>query len=143
MKVILYNKKANFNYEILDKFEAGIELKGTEVKSIMNNNINIEDAYVVIKKGELYVINMNISPYEHGNIHNVDSTRNRKLLMHKKEILKLEYRIKKEALTMVITMVYAKGKHIKVEIALAKGKKLHDKRETIKKRDLDRRLSDY
>ncbi len=143
MKVILYNKKANFNYELLDKYEAGIELKGTEVKSIMNNNINIEDAYVVIKKGELFVINMNISPYEHGNIHNVDPTRNRKLLMHKKEILKLEYRIKKESLTMVITKVYAKGRNIKVEIALAKGKKLHDKRETIKKRDMRKMKKDW
>ncbi len=143
MKVILYNKKANFNYELLDKFEAGIELKGTEVKSIMNNNINIEDAYVVIRKQELFVINMNISPYEQGNIFNVEPNRTRKLLMHKKEIIKLEYRLKKEALTMVITKVYAKGKHIKVEIALAKGKKLYDKRETIKKRDLDRKLSSY
>ena len=143
MKIIITNKKANFNYFLLDKYEAGIELKGTEVKSIFNNNLNIEDAYVTIRNDEMYVINMHISPFENGNIFNVDPLRTRKLLMHKKEILKISHKIKKESLTIVITKVYFKGRKIKLEIALAKGKKLYDKRETIKKRDNDRKLSKY
>lgn len=142
MKTIIVNKKANFNYFLLDKYEAGIELKGTEVKSIYNNNINIEEAYVNIKINEMFVNNMHIAPFEQGNIFNVDPVRKRKLLMHKKEILRIKHKIEKESLTIVITRLYWKGKKIKAEIALAKGKKLFDKRETIKKRDNDRRLKD-
>ncbi len=142
MKIIIVNKKANFNYFLLDKYEAGIELKGTEVKSIYNNNVNIEEAFINIKKNEMFVNNMHIAPFEQGNIFNVDPLRKRKILMHKKEILKIEHKLKKESLTIVITKLYWKGKKIKAEIALAKGKKLYDKRETIKNRDNDRRLRD-
>lgn len=142
MKTIILNKKANFNYFLLDKYEAGVELKGTEVKSIFNNDVSIEEAFINIRKGEMFINNMHISPFEQGNIYNVDPLRKRKLLMHKKEILKIEQKIKKESLTIVITKLYWKGKKIKAEIALAKGKKLFDKRETIKKRDNERRLRD-
>lgn len=143
MKTIIVNKKANFNYFLLDKYEAGIELKGTEVKSIYNNNVSIEEAFVNIRKNEMFINNMHIAPFDQGNIFNVDPLRKRKLLMHKNEILKIEHKLKKESLTIVITKLYWKGKKIKAEISLAKGKKLYDKRETIKKRDNDRRLKDF
>ena len=138
MKILVVNKKLNFNYVVIEKIEAGIELKGVEVKSIHLNNANISDAYVIFKKNEAFILNMNIAPYLHGNIFNVDPLRTRKLLLHKKEILKYELKIKKEGLTMIPSKIYWKNNKLKVEIALAKGKKIHDKRESIKERDQKR-----
>lgn len=138
MKIILVNKKINFNYEIIEKIEAGIELKGVEVKSIHLNNANISDSYVVFKRNEAYVLNMHIAPYSHGNIYNVDPLRTRKLLLHKHEIIKYQLKIKKDGLTMIPNKLYWKNNKLKMEIALAKGKKVHDKRQSIKERDQKR-----
>ena len=136
MKIILKNKKASFNYFILDKYEAGIELKGVEVKSIYNKKVSLDESYVSISKGEVWIVNMHVSPYEQGNRYNQDPLRKIKLLLHKKEILKISTKIKKEGLTIIPTMVYWSGRKIKVEIGLAKGKKLHDKRESLKKKEI-------
>ncbi len=136
MKIILKNKKASFNYFILDKYEAGIELKGVEVKSIYNKKFSLDESYISISKGEVWIVNMHVSPYEQGNRYNQDPLRKRKLLLHKKEILKISTKIKKEGLTIIPTMVYWSGRKIKVEIGLAKGKKLHDKRESLKKKEI-------
>ena len=136
MKIILKNKKASFNYFILDKYEAGIELKGVEVKSISIKKVSLDESYVSISKGEVWIVNMHVSPYEQGNRYNQDPLRKRKLLLHKKEILKISTKIKKEGLTIIPTMVYWSGRKIKVEIGLAKGKKLHDKRESLKKKEI-------
>lgn len=138
MKILVVNKKLHFNYEVLEKIEAGIELKGVEVKSIHLNNANISDSYVIFKRNEAYILNMNIAPYSHGNIYNVDPLRTRRLLLHKSEILKYQMRIKKESLTMVPSKIYWRKNKLKVEIALAKGKKQFDKRQTIKDRDNSR-----
>lgn len=138
MKVILYNKKLNFNYQVIEKIEAGIVLKGVEVKSIHLNNANISDAYVIFKRNEAYILNMHVAPYSHGNIYNVDPLRTRKLLLNKREILKYQLKIKKEGLTMVPSMLYWKKNKLKVEVALVKGKKVHDKRESLKDRDQKR-----
>lgn len=138
MKIIAQNKKAFFKYNILESFEAGIELKGTEVKSIHQGNVSINEAYVIFKKNEAYILNMHVAPYEHGNIFNVDPYRTRKLLLHKNEIIKLIFLLKKESCTIVPLKIYWKKSKIKLEIALVKGKKNFDKREDIKKRDLER-----
>ncbi|MDE6894027.1 MAG: SsrA-binding protein, partial [Malacoplasma sp.] len=135
MKILVVNKKLNFNYSVIEKIEAGIELKGVEVKSIHLNNANISDAYVIFRRNQAYILNMHIAPYSHGNIYNVEPLRTRKLLLHKKEIIKYQNKIKKEALTMVPSKVYWKRNKLKVEIALVKGKKVFDKRESIKDRD--------
>ena len=135
IKIISTNKKAHFNYFLSDFLECGIELSGTEIKSIKNHGCSINEAFVVIKNLEAFVINMNIAPYEKGNIYNHDPLRNRKLLLHKYEILKLNNKIIKDGFTLIPTKVYLKKGRAKVEIALGKGKKLYDKRETIKKRD--------
>ena len=120
--------------------EAGIELKGTEIKSLRVTGATIGDSYIVIRQGEAEIINMYIKPYDHGNLFNHDPLRNRKLLLHKKEIRWLEMKMRQEGFTVVPTKIYFRGGKAKVEIALAKGKKLYDKRETIKKRDLQREL---
>lgn len=143
MKVIVTNKKANFNYTIIDTYEAGIELKGVEVKSIQKGNVSINEAYIMFKKNEAYVLNMHVAPYEHGNIFNVDSNRTRKLLLHKHEIIKLEFERKKESVTIVPLKIYWKKNKIKVLIGLAKGKNLVDKRNTIKERDQKRETKKY
>ncbi|MCF0217853.1 MAG: SsrA-binding protein [Malacoplasma sp.] len=135
MKILVVNKKLHFNYEVIEKIEAGIVLKGTEVKSIHLNNANISDAYVIFRKGEPFILNMHIAPYSHGNIYNPDPLRTRKLLLNKKEIIKLSYKIKKEGLTIVPSKIYWSKNKLKVEIALVKGKKLFDKRQAIKDRD--------
>lgn len=135
MKILTTNKNANRNYEILDKYEAGIELFGTEVKSISKANCSINEAYITFIHNEAFIINMHVAPYEHGNIQNKDPYRNRKLLLNKREILKIDFQHKKDRLTVIPLKVYwSKGK-IKIEIALARGKKLHDKREDMKKKD--------
>ena len=129
------NKKAYFDYEILEEIEAGIVLTGTEIKSIRAGKANLKDSYAVLKKNEIFLLNTHISHYEQGNIFNHDETRSRKLLLHKKEILKLKEKLELKGLTLVPLKIYIKGNYAKVLIGLAKGKKLYDKRETMKKRD--------
>lgn len=145
-KNITTNKKAYHEYFIEEKFEAGIELKGTEVKSIRAGGINLKDGFCSFKNGEIFVINMHISPYDKGNIFNVDSTRTRKLLMHKKEILRLYGLTQQDSYTIVPLSVYFKDSNVKLCIGLAKGKKLHDKRQSIAakdaKRQMDRAIKD-
>ena len=135
------NRKARFNYEILGKYETGIELLGTEVKSVRNGQMSLEGAFVIARGGEAYLINANIPPYQPANApKDYDPLRNRKLLLTKKEITKLADSEKNKSLTIVPISVYNKGRKIKVEIALVKGKKKFDKRETLKKRDTDREI---
>ena len=146
VKIVSNNKKAYHEYFVLEKFEAGIELVGTEVKSIRAGRINLKESWCMIKNGELFVNGMHISPYEQGNIFNKDPFRVRKLLMHRKEIDRLFGKIKQEGLTLIPTSVYFKNSKVKVEIGLCKGKNLHDKRETLAKkqaaRDIDRALKE-
>lgn len=137
---IANNKKANHLYFIEDTYEAGIELKGTEVKSIRAGQVNLKDSYCDIKNGEIFVHNMHISPYEQGNIYNVDPVRKRKLLLHKSEILRLEKVKTQDGYTIIPLKVYLKRGKVKVLIGKAKGKKLWDKRDTIKKREVDKKL---
>lgn len=139
-KLIAQNKKARHEYFILETYECGIELFGTEVKSIRAGKVNISDAYASIDNGEVWVKAMNISPFEQGNIFNRDPLRNKKLLMHKHEILKLSQKIKEKGFSLVPLKVYLKGSRVKVELALVQGKKLYDKRETIAKRDAQREM---
>ena len=136
----IINRKARFDYEIEDEYEAGIVLKGTEIKSIRNGKANIKDSYAIIKNNELYLLNSNVSIYEEGNRFNHEETRTRKLLMHKREILKLKDKIEKEGYTLIPLRMYFKGSRLKVLIGLAKGKKNYDKREAIKKRDTEREM---
>ncbi len=143
MKILFPNKKIKFNYFILDTYECGIELKGTEVKSILMASANIDEAFVIIRHNEAYVINMYVAPFKEGNINNVDSNRNRKLLLHKDEIIKINYKLKKDRLTLVPTKVYLNNGKIKLEIAICKSKKAPDKREDIKKRDANRERLKY
>ena len=141
IKIIATNKKAHFNYFLSDFLECGIELKGTEIKSLRVNGASIGDSYVVIRNGEAEIINMHIKAYEQGNIFNHDPLRNRKLLLHKREIRNIEMKINREGYTVVPTKIYLSKGKAKVEIALAKGKKNYDKRETIKKRDIEREIA--
>lgn len=136
----IQNKKAKFDYEIIDTYEAGIVLTGTEIKSIRAGKAQLKDSYAVIRNGEVFLLNMHISHYEQGNIFNHDETRTRKLLFHKKEILKLRDKVEVEGLTLVPIKLYFKGNKAKILIGVAKGKKTYDKREAIKKRDIDRDL---
>ncbi len=138
---ICENRKAFHEYFVLDTYEAGIKLTGTEIKSVRNHKVNINDSYVHIKNGKVMIINMNIAKYDFGNIFNHDETRQRELLMHKHEILKLSNKVKLDGCTLVPIKVYLKGSLCKVEVALCKGKKLHDKREELKKKDVERRLA--
>ena len=138
IKIISQNKKAHFNYFLSDFTECGIELKGTEIKSLRVNGATIGDSYIVIREGNAEIINMYIKPYDHGNIFNHDPLRSRRLLLHKKEIKWFEIKMKQGGFTVVPTKIYLSKGKAKVEIALAKGKKLYDKRETIKQRDLQR-----
>ena len=138
--VEINNKKARFNYYLDKNYECGIVLKGTEVKSIRKGSASLGDAYVTIKKGELYLVNMYIAKYKDGTIYNHDELRDRKLLMHKNEIKRLGQELKSSGVTLVPVKIYIKGGKVKVEIALARGKKLYDKRRTIKERDLERGL---
>lgn len=133
--VIARNKKANFDYFILDKYECGIALEGNEVKSIRAGKVSIKESYVKIMHSELYILNMHIKAYEFSNVNfKIDETRTRKLLVHKKEIRKLKEKIQEKGLTLVPLSVYTNGKYIKIEIALVKGKKNYDKRETLKQK---------
>lgn len=141
MKVICTNKKANFEYFVLEKYEAGIKLTGTEIKSVRAGKCNINDAYVVIRNNKPYILNMNISKYDNGNIFNHDETRSRELLLHKHETIKLATKVKLEGLALVALKAYFEGSLLKIEIALCRGKKLTDKRETIKERDSKRNIA--
>lgn len=140
IKLIANNKKAFHDYFIDEKYKAGIELFGTEVKSIRMGKCSIKEAFIRIEKGEVYITGMHISPYEKGNIFNKDPLRCRKLLLHKNEILKLKGKIAEKGFTLVPLQVYFKGSLVKVEIGLARGKKLYDKRADIAKRDQRREL---
>ncbi len=135
IKLLANNKKARHEYFIEEVYECGIELVGTEVKSIKKGKVSIKESYCMIENMEVYVYSMNVSPYTEGNIFNVDSLRKRKLLMHKSEIRKLIGKTKEKGYTLIPLRVYEKNGLIKVEIALAKGKNLYDKRDTLKKRD--------
>ena len=132
------NKKAYFDYFIQKEIECGIALTGTEIKSIRKGSANLRDTYARVKNNEMYIINMFISKYEDGNQFNHDERRQRKLLLHKKEILKLSQEVKEQGLTLIPLKLYFKDNHAKILLGLCKGKKLYDKRETIKQRDLDR-----
>lgn len=135
------NKKAYHDYFILETYEAGIVLQGTEIKSIRVNGANIKDSYAIVKNGEVFLLNMHISHYEQGNIFNHDETRTRKLLLNKKEIKKINDKITLEGHTLIPLKLYFKGGRAKVLIGVAKGKKNFDKRETIKERDIKRELA--
>ena len=140
IKNIAQNKKARHDYFIEETYEAGIELFGTEVKSIRQGKINLKDSYAAIYKGEVYVYNMHISPYEKGNIFNKDPMRTRKLLLNKYEINKLIGYVQQKGYTLVPLSVYFKGSLVKIELAVAKGKQLHDKRQAIAERDAKREM---
>ena len=137
-KDIVNNRHAYHEYHILDTYEAGIVLLGTEVKSVMEARIQLKDSYVSVRDGELWLFNAHISPYSHGNKQNHEPLRTRKLMLHKREIEKLERETVVKGMTLVITRVYWKNGRIKFEIGVAKGKKLYDKRETVKERTIEK-----
>lgn len=139
-KYAAQNRKARHDYFVEETYEAGIVLSGTEVKSIRAGTVNMKDSYCYIEEGEMFVTGIHISPYEKGNIFNLDPLRDRKLLMHKKEILKLFMKIGKEGYTLVPLSVYFSGSRVKMEIGLCKGKKLYDKRETEAKKQAERTI---
>lgn len=139
-KIIAINKKAHHDYSIEQTFEAGISLVGTEVKSIRMGKVNIKDSYAYIKNGEVFLSGMHISPYEKGNIFNVDPERDRKLLLNKHEINRLYGMLNQKGYTLIPLSIYLKGRWVKIELGLAKGKKLYDKRAEIAKRDAKREI---
>ena len=138
VKLLLLNKKARFNFFIDETLECGIELQGTEVKSLRENRFSFGDSYARIKDGQLYLVGFHISPYPFGNLHNHEPDWDRKLLVHKEEIRKLRKKVEEKGFTLVPIKVYLKNGLIKVELGICRGKKLYDKRETIKQRDLER-----
>ena len=140
IKQVAKNSKAYHDYFIEDRFEAGIELAGTEVKSIRMGNVNLKDSFCIIKDGEISVLGMHISPYEKGNIFNKDPRRTRRLLMHKREIMRLFGKIKQDGYSLVPLSIYFKGPRVKLEVGLARGKKLYDKRDSAAKRDAKREI---
>ena len=140
VKQVARNQKAYHDYFIEEKFEAGIELAGTEVKSIRMGNVNLKDSFCLIKDGQLSVLGMHISPHEKGNIFNKDPRRPRRLLMHKREIMRLFARIKQDGYSLIPLSVYFKGPRVKLSLGLARGKKLYDKRESAAKRDAKREM---
>ena len=137
-KIIAQNKKAWHEYFVDEKYEAGIALYGTEVKSIRAGKVNLKDAYCDIKDGEIFVMGMHVSPYEQGNIFNKDPLRDKKLLMHKKEIMKLHGLVSQKGFTLIPLSLYFSGSHVTVEVGLCRGKKMYDKRDDAAKRDADR-----
>ncbi len=141
MGIVATNRKARFNYEILEKIEAGISLKGTEVKSVRNKNVSIEESYAQIKNDEVFLYNLHISPYEQGNRENHDPIRVRKLLLHRHEIKKLIAKIQQKGLSLVPLSIYTRKGIIKVELAVARGKRLVDKRESLKKKAVEREIA--
>lgn len=137
----IVNRRVKHDYFIIDTYEAGIALTGTEIKAVREGSVNIKDCYGRVKNGEVYLINMYIGEYKEGNIFNHDETRSRKLLLHKKEIKKIDDAISKEGLTIVPYKLYFKKNLLKVELCVCKGKKNYDKRETIKQRDIQRDIA--
>lgn len=141
-KTISENRKAKHDYFIIESYEAGVELAGTEVKSLRNSGVNLKDSWCSIDKGELFVKGMHISPYSHGNIFNPDPMRVRRLLMHKKQIMQLLGKVQREGLTLIPISIYFKGSRVKIQVGLCKGKKLYDKRDDMAersaKRDIER-----
>ena len=140
IKIAAQNRKAHHDYFVEDRYEAGIELAGTEVKSIRQGNVNLKDSFCIIKDGQMSVLGMHISPYEKGNIFNKDPRRPRRLLMHKREILRLFGKVKQDGYALIPLTIYFKGPRVKLEIGLAKGKKLYDKRDTAAKKDAKREM---
>lgn len=140
IRIIAKNKKAAFDYFIITKYEAGISLYGTEIKSIRQGKVNLKDSYCEIDGGEMFVLGMHISPYEKGSYFNKDPLRPKKLLMHKKEIMTLLGKVKQDGLTLIPLSLYFKGSKVKVELGLCKGKKLYDKRDTIARKESDRAI---
>lgn len=140
MKPIATNKKASHDYHLEDKYDCGIVLKGTEIKSIRAAKVNIKDSYCLIRNGEMFIMNMHISKYNHGNVFNHDETRSRKLLLHKKQITKIENKVNRESMAIVPLKVYMEKGLCKIEIALAKGKKNYDKRQALKEKDVKKRI---
>ena len=140
VKVMAKNQKAYHEYFIEEKFEAGIELSGTEVKSIRQGTLSLKEAWCQIKNGELFIRQMHIAPYEQGNIFNKDPMRDRRLLMHKREIMRLFGRVKQDGMALIPLSVYFSGSLVKVELGLCKGKKLHDKRDVAAERDAKREM---
>ena len=140
IKVIAKNREASHEYFILEDFEAGIELSGTEVKSIRKGTVSLKDAWCTIQNGELWIRHMHIAPYEQGNIFNKDPLRSRRLLMHKRQILYLFGKVKQEGFSVIPLTLYFSGSRVKLKIALCKGKKLYDKRDDIAKRDAKRQI---
>ena len=140
IKIAAQNRKAHHDYFVEDRYEAGIELAGTEVKSIRAGTLNLKDSYCTVKDGELFVHSLHISPYEKGNIFNKDPVRTRKLLMHKREIMKLFGYVKRDGYSLIPLSLYFKGSRVKLELGLCKGKKLHDKRDDAARRDAHREM---
>jgi SsrA-binding protein len=137
-KFITVNRKARHEYEVLEKFEAGMVLTGTEIKSVRAGRVNLADAFARPQNGEMWLFNMHIAPYEHGNRFNVESRRPRKLLLHRREIERITGRVNEKGLTVVPLALFLQRGYAKVELGLARGKQLHDKRRDIAKRDVDR-----
>ena len=140
IKIIATNREARHEYFIEEEYEAGIELVGTEVKSVRGGNLNLKDAWCGIKDGQLLVNQMHIAPYDHGNRFNVDSRRPRRLLMHRREIMRLLGKVKQDGLTLIPLSVYFKGSRVKVKVGLCKGKKLYDKRQSAAEKDAKRQI---
>jgi len=139
-KIVAQNKRANFEYELLTKYEAGLALLGTEIKSIRNNQVSLQRSYIQARDGELWLVEAHIAEYKHGNRENHDPVRPRKLLLKRREINHILDSLQQKGLTCVPTMLYLKDGRAKVEIALARGKKLHDKRDSLSKRDTERQV---
>ncbi|MBR2951521.1 MAG: SsrA-binding protein SmpB [Clostridia bacterium] len=142
-KIIAVNRKARHDYFVIDTYEAGIALYGTEVKSLRAGAVNLKDSYCTVRDGEVFVSGMHISPYEQGNIFNKDPLRDKKLLLHKREILKLIGLVAREGYTLIPLSLYFSRSHVKVEVGLCKGKKLYDKRDSEAKRSADRDIERY
>ncbi len=139
-RIAISNRRARFEYEILDSFEAGIVLVGSEVKSLRQGKANLQDSYALVKNGEVWLLNMHINPYEQANQFNHDPLRTRKLLLNKSEIAKLQVKTNEKGLTLIPLKLYFKKGNAKVQLGIGKGKKLHDKRESIKERDVEREM---
>ena len=140
MSDLVSNRKATFNYEILETMEAGIALQGTEIKSLRDNGGTLQDAYIQVKGSEVWLVGCNIAPYRYGNIHNHEEKRDRKLLLHKREILQLENASALQGHTLIALALYLKNGRVKVKVAIAKGKKTYDKRQAVKERDEKRAM---
>lgn len=141
--ISIKNRDIGFKYEIIDRIECGIELKGTEVKSIRDSMCNLKDSFALVANGEIILKNVHISPYEMGNINNVNPIRDRKLLIHKLQVLKLNSYLKQGGYALVPSKIYTSGRWVKVELCLCKGKKLYDKRETLKEKDSKKLVNEF